>query len=62
MAGHAFDLGIVEAIGRELVVRAHPFEHRRAAEDQIWSSAADAGATAQRKAASDARIMVFTGP
>lgn len=35
MAGHALDLGVVEAIGRELVIQAHPFEHGGAAKDQI---------------------------
>ncbi len=35
MTGHALDLGVVETIGRELVIRAHPFEHGGAAEDQI---------------------------
>src|SRR5689334_19489233 len=35
MTGDALDLGVVEAIGRKLVVRAHPFEHGGAAEDQI---------------------------
>lgn len=35
MTGDALDFRIVETISREFVVRAHPFEHGGAAEDQI---------------------------
>ena len=35
MAGDTVDLGVVDAIGRELVVRAEQLEHGGAAEDQI---------------------------
>src|SRR6476469_2362441 len=35
MASHAFDFGIVDAIGHELVVRGEQFEYRRTAEDQV---------------------------
>src|SRR5216683_3101563 len=36
MTGHAFDLWIVDAIGRKLVVGADELEHGGAAKDQIW--------------------------
>src|SRR5258708_3204697 len=35
VTGHPVDLGVVDAIGRELVVGAQPFEHGRAAENQV---------------------------
>src|SRR5882757_1037872 len=35
MTGHAVDLGVVDAIGRKLVVGAQPFEDRRPAKDQV---------------------------
>src|SRR5262249_17516196 len=36
MAGYAFDLRIIDTIGCKLVIGTKPFEHSRAAEDQIW--------------------------
>src|SRR6266851_10340481 len=45
MAGDPFDLGIVQTVGRKLVVRRKPFEHRRSFENEIrLLGAASAGA------------------